>query len=111
MIKNGVEYSDYELDVLREYAGREKILKDFKNDSLADFLGIASNGNAEVNTYLATGRIPITVKTINQLKDFLEKIRKDVGNMTGWGIPSLIDEYYTRMPKYEQQKNKIISTK
>lgn len=72
MIIDGVEYSEIELDVLREYAGRKK--SSSNKNSLADYLGIAQNGNESINQYLATGKIPYTIQTVTQFKDFLYKI-------------------------------------
>lgn len=71
MVKNGVEYSEYELDILKEYI--EEI-------------------ETEVNKYLLSGEIPVTIKNTTQMKDFLNKIEILYGIACKYGVSHDIPE-------------------
>lgn len=72
VVVDGVQYTQRELDVLREFAGRDTIGPTSKNP-LNAFLGINDNGNENINAYLAKGIIPRTIDSREELQDFLSK--------------------------------------
>lgn len=73
VIIDGVEYTQRELDVLREFASRDTIGPSSKN-ALNSFLGISDAGNQDINSYIAKGTIPYTIHSKKDLQVFLTKI-------------------------------------
>lgn len=73
VIIDGVEYTQRELDVLREFCGRDTIGSSSKN-TISSFLGIKDAGNESVNSYLAKGAIPLSITTAEDLQVFLSKV-------------------------------------
>ncbi len=73
VVVNGVEYTQRELDVLREFSGRETIGPS-SNNTLKAFLNIKDAGHKDINTYLATGVIPSSISAVNDLQTFLSKV-------------------------------------
>lgn len=71
MLKNGVEYSECELNILKEYIETDE---------------------TDVNRFLFAGEIPATIKDVAQLKVFLDKIEVLYGIACKYGVSHNIPE-------------------
>lgn len=90
------EYTEQELDVLREYCGR-----DTKNSiqSLKSFLGIGGDNKA-INTYLSIGQIPYYIDTREELRSFLDDIETLYGIACKYGA----SHDFPSIPLYREEK-------
>lgn len=86
MIIDGIEYTEEELDVLREYAKREKKQESTENESsLAAYLEIKEAGNENINLFLSKGIIPGHVINGEDLRNFMSKIETLYGIACKYG--------------------------
>lgn len=91
MVNNGVLYTTEELDVLREYTGRDTVTRNKKTNNLSAYLGIKNAGNNDINSFLGNNVLPDFVRSGAELKSFLNDIEVLYGIACKYGSSHDID--------------------
>lgn len=105
MVINGITYSEEELDVLRRYTGRKSVLESKKRNPLANYLGINSECE-DINIFLGVGKIPITITTGLEFKNFINDIETLYRISCKFGSTNEIENAY--LYREEERYNDIV---